>query len=210
MQRANECLPVVRCTDAYVKFSFGRDCNLSLCNNRWELSEMRETRSRSEGWHGEYGTTFTLLKQQHFSLNSRFVCLFHLKTANIMPKANSTESTATNFQDIVLVNSSNTNLDSRMGDLAGENNVKKKVEIDDECDAIGDLIGHYGKWQFVMTILLSLFQVPNTFHIFSPTFQVIWSIFLFLFGVFFLRKRSCYALRFLCSLKKQHIYKYLV
>jgi hypothetical protein len=49
---------------------------------------------------------------------------------------------------------------------------KRKLLVDDECDAIGDLIGHYGKWQFMMTILLSLFQVPNTFHIFSPTFQV--------------------------------------
>lgn len=91
-----------------------------------------------------------------------------------MPKPNSTEST-TNFQDTVLVNSSNSNLNSRMVEPSSENNVKKKVAVDDECDAIGDLIGHYGKWQFVMTILLSLFQVPNTFHIFSPTFQVIGS-----------------------------------
>lgn len=49
---------------------------------------------------------------------------------------------------------------------------KKSMHVDDECDSIGDLIGHYGKWQFMMTLLLSLFQVPNTFHIFSPTFQV--------------------------------------
>ena len=48
---------------------------------------------------------------------------------------------------------------------------KKSIHIDEECDVIGELIGHYGKWQFVMTILLSLFQVPNTFHIYSPTFQ---------------------------------------
>lgn len=90
-----------------------------------------------------------------------------------MPKPNSTESTTTNVQDTGLVNSSNTNLNSRMVELSSESGVKKKVQIDDECDVIGDLIGHYGKWQFVMTILLSLFQVPNTFHIFSPTFQVI-------------------------------------
>jgi hypothetical protein len=57
-------------------------------------------------------------------------------------------------------------------ELDNNNQVKKKAIVDDECDSIGDLIGHYGKWQFVMTILLSLFQVPNTFHIFSPTFQV--------------------------------------
>lgn len=48
---------------------------------------------------------------------------------------------------------------------------KIKLNIDEECDVIGDLIGHYGKWQCMMTILLSLFQVPNTFHIYSPTFQ---------------------------------------
>lgn len=42
----------------------------------------------------------------------------------------------------------------------------------EDCDVIGDLIGHYGKWQFVMTILLSLFQIPNTFHISSPLYQV--------------------------------------
>lgn len=97
--------------------------------------------------------------------------LSFLFAAKIMPKPNSIDSTTTNFQDTGLVNSSNTNLNSRMAELSSESGMKK-VQIDDECDAIGDLIGHYGKWQFVMTILLSLFQVPNTFHIFSPTFQV--------------------------------------
>ncbi|XP_055541857.1 organic cation transporter protein isoform X2 [Wyeomyia smithii] len=48
---------------------------------------------------------------------------------------------------------------------------KKHKNPDEECDVIGNLIGDYGKWQFVMTFLLSLFQVPNTFHIYSPTFQ---------------------------------------
>lgn len=110
---------------------------------------------------------------QSFCANLSSSAFFFSRIANIMPKPNSTESTTTNFQDTVLVNSPNTNLNSRMVEASSENNVKKKVQIDDECDAIGDLIGHYGKWQFVMTILLSLFQVPNTFHIFSPTFQVI-------------------------------------
>lgn len=90
-----------------------------------------------------------------------------------MPKRNATESSTTNFQDNVLVNQSNSNLNSRMVDASGESRSKKKILGEDECDAIGDLIGHYGKWQFVMTILLSLFQVPNTFHIVSPSFQVI-------------------------------------
>uniref|UniRef100_A0A1A9VAY2 Major facilitator superfamily (MFS) profile domain-containing protein n=1 Tax=Glossina austeni TaxID=7395 RepID=A0A1A9VAY2_GLOAU len=42
---------------------------------------------------------------------------------------------------------------------------------DDETDVIGVLIGHFGKWQFLMTMLLSLFQVPNTFHISSSVYQ---------------------------------------
>ena len=94
-------------------------------------------------------------------------------TANVMPKPNSTtEMTANlNQQEAMLANSSNTNLNSRVVE-AQTTKSKRKLHVDDECDAIGDLIGHYGKWQFMMTILLSLFQVPNTFHIFSPTFQV--------------------------------------
>lgn len=117
------------------------------------------------------------MRERYFEIFSlhKFFIFFCFIAANNMPKANSTESASTNFQDAVIVNSSNTNLNSKMVDASVENNVTKKVAIDDECDAIGDLIGHYGKWQFVMTILLSLFQVPNTFHIFSPTFQVIWS-----------------------------------
>ncbi|XP_075144927.1 organic cation transporter protein isoform X1 [Haematobia irritans] len=42
---------------------------------------------------------------------------------------------------------------------------------EEETDVIGDLVGHFGKWQFLMTILLSLFQVPNTFHISSSIYQ---------------------------------------
>lgn len=42
----------------------------------------------------------------------------------------------------------------------------------DECDVIGELMGQYGKYQFYMTFLLSLFQIPNTFHIASPVYQV--------------------------------------
>lgn len=42
----------------------------------------------------------------------------------------------------------------------------------EECDIIGEIIGKYGKYQFYMTFLLSLFQIPNTFHISSPIYQV--------------------------------------
>nr|XP_040220539.2 organic cation transporter protein isoform X1 [Anopheles coluzzii]XP_040220540.2 organic cation transporter protein isoform X1 [Anopheles coluzzii]XP_040220541.2 organic cation transporter protein isoform X1 [Anopheles coluzzii]XP_040220542.2 organic cation transporter protein isoform X1 [Anopheles coluzzii]XP_049462818.1 organic cation transporter protein isoform X1 [Anopheles coluzzii]XP_049462819.1 organic cation transporter protein isoform X1 [Anopheles coluzzii] len=57
------------------------------------------------------------------------------------------------------------------GDGGGSKGAKKRKSSDEESDIIGELIGDYGKWQFVMTFLLSLFQVPNTFHIYSPTFQ---------------------------------------
>lgn len=49
---------------------------------------------------------------------------------------------------------------------------RKSRESMDETDVIGDLVGHFGKWQFLMTMLLSLFQIPNTFHISSPVYQV--------------------------------------
>ncbi|KAH8332469.1 hypothetical protein KR074_003805, partial [Drosophila pseudoananassae] len=45
------------------------------------------------------------------------------------------------------------------------------ADDEDETDIIGDLMGHYGKWQLLMTVLLSLFQVPNTFHISSSVYQ---------------------------------------
>ncbi|XP_037922439.1 organic cation transporter protein isoform X1 [Hermetia illucens] len=48
---------------------------------------------------------------------------------------------------------------------------RKSRESMDETDVIGDLVGHFGKWQFLMTMLLSLFQIPNTFHISSPVYQ---------------------------------------
>ena len=109
-----------------------------------------------------------------------------------MPKLNSTPAGASitssevnsNLQQQeagLVINSSNLNINSKMVEMSAvtattsnkdAHKSKRKKHLDDECDSIGDLIGHYGKWQFVMTLLLSLFQVPNTFHIFSPTFQV--------------------------------------
>lgn len=59
--------------------------------------------------------------------------------------------------------------------IGGDGSVLAHDELDsdagEETDVIGDLVGHFGKWQFLMTILLSLFQVPNTFHISSPVYQ---------------------------------------
>lgn len=44
---------------------------------------------------------------------------------------------------------------------------KNRHRIHEECDIIGQIIGKYGKYQFFMTFLLSLFQIvsiiPNIF-----------------------------------------------
>ncbi|KAJ8716704.1 hypothetical protein PYW07_003331 [Mythimna separata] len=41
---------------------------------------------------------------------------------------------------------------------------------DDGPDMVSAIIGKYGRWQLVMTFLLSLFSLPCTFHIYLPTF----------------------------------------
>lgn len=71
-------------------------------------------------------------------------------TIGVTPKSSSTQVTAT----------------------ASSTKQNKSHGEDDESDIIGDLMGKYGKWQLIMTLLLSLFQVPNTFHIISPVYQV--------------------------------------
>lgn len=53
-----------------------------------------------------------------------------------------------------------------------ESHISTSSNGEDETDVIGELVGHFGKWQCLMTMLLSLFQVPNTFHISSPVYQV--------------------------------------
>ncbi|XP_057654070.1 organic cation transporter protein-like isoform X1 [Diorhabda carinulata] len=47
---------------------------------------------------------------------------------------------------------------------------KKKAE--EEEDVISKAIGEYGRWQLLNTFILSLFNVPCTWHIFAPTFHV--------------------------------------
>nr|CAI5859706.1 unnamed protein product [Callosobruchus analis] len=42
---------------------------------------------------------------------------------------------------------------------------------DEEDDVISNAIGEFGKWQLLHTFLLSLFNVPCTWHIFAPTFH---------------------------------------
>ncbi|RZF34669.1 hypothetical protein LSTR_LSTR017661 [Laodelphax striatellus] len=38
-------------------------------------------------------------------------------------------------------------------------------------DPISQSIGEFGRWQFLLTFLLSLVNFPCTFHIFAPTFE---------------------------------------
>uniref|UniRef100_A0A1A9VAY7 Uncharacterized protein n=1 Tax=Glossina austeni TaxID=7395 RepID=A0A1A9VAY7_GLOAU len=43
---------------------------------------------------------------------------------------------------------------------------------DIDSDIISNYVGHYGKWNFLWTLLLSLFQIMPTFQIFMFVFQV--------------------------------------
>lgn len=47
----------------------------------------------------------------------------------------------------------------------------KKKALEEEEDIISKAIGEFGKWQLLVTFLLSLFNVPCTWHIFAPTFH---------------------------------------
>lgn len=49
----------------------------------------------------------------------------------------------------------------------------KKDEDEDETDVISKCIGEFGRWQLQLTFILSLFNIPCTWHIFIPTFQAI-------------------------------------
>lgn len=42
----------------------------------------------------------------------------------------------------------------------------------ENTDVISDILGHFGWWQFIWTLTLSLFQFPSTFHLFSFVFEV--------------------------------------
>jgi hypothetical protein len=133
--------------------------------------------------------TFLIIE---FSLNydlvitalSHFVFfLFSVKMYNsTKPPINSTISptlspsativTLSTASPTATVTTTTTNLNSEKEPIKKKPPVERHKDSDEEIDVIGELIGEYGKWQFMMTFLLSLFQVPNTFHIYSPTFQV--------------------------------------
>lgn len=50
---------------------------------------------------------------------------------------------------------------------------KSTNDDEDEDDIISQAIGKFGWWQLKLTILLSLFNMPCTWHIFAPTFHAL-------------------------------------
>ncbi|XP_072155757.1 organic cation transporter protein isoform X1 [Bemisia tabaci] len=52
-----------------------------------------------------------------------------------------------------------------------QTDLAKKPETTEQSDPIALAIGDFGKWQFQMTVLLSLFNVPCTWHIMAFAFQ---------------------------------------
>lgn len=53
----------------------------------------------------------------------------------------------------------------------GAEKPKKLEDDDEENDIISKVIGEFGRWQLKHTFLLSLFNIPCTWHIFVPTFH---------------------------------------
>ncbi|XP_053695418.1 organic cation transporter protein-like [Sabethes cyaneus] len=72
------------------------------------------------------------------------------------------------------VGGSTTVLDETLQDTSTGTNYNGSIVEnvpDDDSDIISDYIGHYGRWQFLWTFLLCLFQIPTTFHFFCLVFQ---------------------------------------
>jgi OCT family organic cation transporter-like MFS transporter 4/5 len=49
--------------------------------------------------------------------------------------------------------------------------VKTKTAEEEADDPISQSVGEFGRWQLQLTFLLSLFNIPCTWHIFALTFQ---------------------------------------
>ncbi|XP_044740694.1 organic cation transporter protein-like [Chrysoperla carnea] len=60
---------------------------------------------------------------------------------------------------------------SSVKELPLEDGKQKHQSDDEEDDIISAAIGNFGRWQFKLTFLLSLFNIPCTWHIFAPTFH---------------------------------------
>nr|XP_022904017.1 organic cation transporter protein-like isoform X1 [Onthophagus taurus] len=61
-------------------------------------------------------------------------------------------------------------LEDLLRDCREMNPNQNDAEEDEDNDVVTRAIGSFGKWQLQMTFLLSLFNIPCTFHIYSPTF----------------------------------------
>ncbi|KQS39086.1 organic cation transporter protein isoform X1 [Drosophila erecta] len=48
----------------------------------------------------------------------------------------------------------------------------RDLSQDDDSDVISNFLGHYTRWSFLWTLLLCLFQLPTTFHLFMFVFQI--------------------------------------
>lgn len=56
--------------------------------------------------------------------------------------------------------------------VSGNGEKEKQQQLEKTTsDPISQSIGDFGRWQFLLTFLLSLVNFPCTFHIFSPTFE---------------------------------------
>ncbi|XP_016995417.2 organic cation transporter protein isoform X1 [Drosophila takahashii] len=49
---------------------------------------------------------------------------------------------------------------------------KRDLSQDADSDVISNFLGHYTRWSFLWTLLLCLFQLPTTFHLFMFVFQI--------------------------------------
>lgn len=55
---------------------------------------------------------------------------------------------------------------------SGPVSAERNLSDDADSDIISNYIGHYGKWNFIWTFILSLFQITPTFQMFAFVFQV--------------------------------------
>ncbi|XP_026498619.2 organic cation transporter protein-like isoform X1 [Vanessa tameamea] len=74
-------------------------------------------------------------------------------------------------------NSSSLLRDERKASIIPSQGISKEKNHDSnedigQKDVVSLIIGDYGRWQLMMTFLLSLFSFPCTFHIYLPTFTV--------------------------------------
>lgn len=72
-------------------------------------------------------------------------------------------------------NNSNSNANSTVVEVTTEVEMQEQDNTNQEIentDVISDLLGHFGWWQFIWCLTLSLFQFPSTFHLFSFVFEV--------------------------------------